>query len=117
MGELVQIVFTYIFPAPSVFEEEVRSGDLGQKDVKVVILFGSVARGEAKEDSDLDLCIVCSKKARKKTKWRISMTIAEDKDIYKPRYSKELSDFCELIDHMSFPTPAELYISDEEMYG
>ena len=44
------------------------------------------------------------------------MTIVEEKDIYKPRYSKELSDFCDLIDHASFPTPAELYISDDEIY-
>jgi predicted nucleotidyltransferase len=35
-------------------------------DIKTVVVFGSVARGDAKEDSDLDLCIVCSKKARKK---------------------------------------------------
>lgn len=36
------------------------------KDVKTVIVFGSVARGEAKEDSDLDLCIICPKSLKKK---------------------------------------------------
>ncbi len=37
-----------------------------EKDINKVILFGSRAKGNSKINSDIDLCIDCSKKARYK---------------------------------------------------
>lgn len=44
------------------------SKSLDYPEIKEIILFGSVARGEDKEDSDIDLLVISSKKHETKDK-------------------------------------------------
>lgn len=42
------------------------ANDLNHKEIEKIVLFGSVARGEDKEDSDIDILIITNKREDKK---------------------------------------------------
>ncbi len=44
------------------------------------------------------------------------MTIVREIDIFKPEIIEEPIDYCEIFDHISFFTPAEIHISEEKIY-
>ncbi|MEA2100679.1 MAG: nucleotidyltransferase domain-containing protein [Campylobacterota bacterium] len=73
-----------------------------KEDVKLLGLFGSYARNEAKEDSDIDILIETTPEFLKKNiGWDAILKLEELKDILKNVFHKEI-DFADkqgLIDH------------------
>ncbi len=61
--------------------------DIFQKNMSMIILYGSVARGEATDESDIDIAIVIKKEMDDQTKRRF-ISWAADMDI---RYEKVFS--------------------------
>lgn len=50
-------------------------------DPEYIILFGSYAKGIAKDDSDIDLCIICNYENKKNMIYNMLMNIKSDRDI------------------------------------
>lgn len=70
-----------------------------------IILFGSCAKGIAKENSDIDLCIICQYEDKKDKLLDMLINIEYDRDVdfilYRPevwdRYTEDLGTFASLI--------------------
>lgn len=70
-----------------------------------IILFGSYAKGWQKENSDIDLCIICNYEDKKTTLVDMLINIDSERDIdfilYRPeawdKYKEDLSTFASLI--------------------
>lgn len=62
--------------------QELKKSFKGKRFIEAILLFGSVARGEAKKESDIDLCIVLSKKD-KKTERFVSEALLQLENRYK----------------------------------
>jgi hypothetical protein len=45
------------------------------------------------------------------------MTVVREKDMFKPEFNKDSIDYCEMFDHTNFFTPAEIHISEEDIYS
>ncbi|MDO9045527.1 MAG: nucleotidyltransferase domain-containing protein [Methanobacteriaceae archaeon] len=59
------------------------ANSLGFPEIKKIILFGSVARGDDNEESDIDILIVSTKKSETKDKIMAKITDALlDREIY-----------------------------------